>query len=76
MNISQILFGPKINHRDIWITDSGTTHVIFKDQKYFFYLYKCTVRCSSIQYINYGYQISCQIFVKETVVNSNSLEIT
>ena len=29
-----------INHEDICVIDSGTTHTIFKDEKYFSYVLK------------------------------------
>ena len=40
MDNPQIMFGSKTNYEDICVIDSGTTHAIFKDQKYFSYLLK------------------------------------
>ena len=38
MDIHQSSVRPKINKKDICLTDSATTHTILKDKKYFFYL--------------------------------------
>ena len=48
MDNPQIMFGSKTNHEDICVVDSGTTHAIFKDQKYFSYLHKEKANVSTI----------------------------
>ena len=39
-DMRHIFFGSIINHEDICVIDIGTTHAIFKDNKYFSYLLK------------------------------------
>ena len=48
MDIPQILFGSIINREDICVIDSGMTHAIFKDEKYFSTLLRRKVNVTTI----------------------------
>jgi len=48
MDMPQISFGSIINHADICVVDSVTTHDIFKDEKYFSYLLRRKANVTTI----------------------------
>ena len=48
MDTSQVLFGSIIDHDNICIIDSGTTHTIFKDEKYFSHLLRRKANVTTI----------------------------